>query len=217
MNGTASSTKRERLQQPLTWHVIGTVVLALAVAAMAVRLGMDWQAMRSSSAEALQSKRMELKTLTLRTEPLRGLDKRVAKTRTEMDAFYDQRIPTSYSSIAAEIGALEVKSGVRLSRVSYAQKPGGDKLTEIALDAGVSGEYPQIMKFVNGLERDPMFFVIRAMSLTGQQAGMVNLRLRVSTWMRPADAAASQTPEQTASGAAASPAEAGKTSGGEGE
>jgi hypothetical protein len=39
-----------------------------------------------------------------------------------------------------------------------------------------------------------MFFVIRAMQLTGQQGGMVNLRLRVSTWMRAEDAAASGLP-----------------------
>ena len=56
------------------------------------------------------------------------------------------------------------------------------------MDAGISGEYPQIMRFVNGLERDQTFFVIRTMALTGQQGGLVNLRLRVSTWLRPADA-----------------------------
>ena len=32
-----------------------------------------------------------------------------------------------------------------------------------------------------------MFFIIRAMALTGQQGGQVNLRLRVSTWLRPDD------------------------------
>jgi hypothetical protein len=43
------------------------------------------------------------------------------------------------------------------------------------------------MRFINSLERDPMFFIIRAMAFTGQQGGLVNLRLRVSTWLRPAD------------------------------
>jgi hypothetical protein len=62
------------------------------------------------------------------------------------------------------------------------------------MDAGITGEYPQIMRFVNSVERDQAFFVIRAMSLTGQQGGLVNLRLRVSTWLRPADAAASGLP-----------------------
>ena len=33
------------------------------------------------------------------------------------------------------------------------------------------------------------------MALTGQQAGAVNLRLEMSTWLRPADAAASGIPQ----------------------
>jgi hypothetical protein len=62
------------------------------------------------------------------------------------------------------------------------------------MEAGISGDYSQIMKFINSLERDPTFFVIRAMGLTGQQGGQVNLRLSVSTWLRPADAEASGLP-----------------------
>jgi len=50
------------------------------------------------------------------------------------------------------------------------------------------------MHFVNSLEADQTFFIIRGMALTGQQGGLVNLRLRVSTWLRPADADASGLP-----------------------
>ena len=137
---------------------------------------------------------MQLKALELQTAPLRGLDKRVEKTRDEMRAFYDKRIPPNYSSIASRIGELQVQSGVRLTRIQYTQGAPGSDLTEISMDAGISGEYPQIMKFINSLERDQTFFLIRAMSLTGEQGGLVNLRLRLSTWLRPADAAASGLP-----------------------
>ena len=106
-------------------------------------------------------------------------------TRDEIKDFYDKRIPASYSSIAERIGNLEVKSGVRLSRMQYTQGLAGRDLAEISLDAGVTGQYSQIMQFINSLERDRTFFVIRAMGLTGQQGGVVNLRLRVSTWLRP--------------------------------
>jgi hypothetical protein len=50
------------------------------------------------------------------------------------------------------------------------------------------------MRFVNSLESDQTFFIVRGMALTGQQGGLVNLRLRVSTWLRPADASASGIP-----------------------
>jgi hypothetical protein len=62
------------------------------------------------------------------------------------------------------------------------------------MEAGVSGDYTAIMRFINGLERSQTFFIVRAMNLSGQQSGAVNLRLQVSTWLRPADAAASGLP-----------------------
>ena len=74
------------------------------------------------------------------------------------------------------------------------------------MDAGISGEYPQIMRFVNELERDRNFFVIRAMVLTGQEGGQVSLRLRVSTWLRTADATASGLPPTPKPGAVRSSA-----------
>jgi Tfp pilus assembly protein PilO len=185
---------RERLASPLTWHVFACAVLLVAVIGLSIRFGMDWVATNGNAANALSAKQLQLKSLEIQTAPLRGLDKRVADSRAQMLNFYSKRIPANYSSIDRRIGELGVKSGVRLSRVQYAQNPPGSDLTEISLDSGITGDYPQIMRFVNDLERDRNFFVIRAMSLTGQQGGMVNLRLRVSTWLKPADAAASGLP-----------------------
>lgn len=188
------SNWREQLRSPLTLHAAGVAVLAIAVAVLATRLALDWSATSGNSASELASKQVRLKALSLQTAPLRGLDQKVANTRAQIDQFYTKRIPVNYSSIATHVGELEVSSGVQLTRMLYTQAaPAGD-LAEISLDAGVSGNYPQIMRFVNGLERDPNFFVIRAMSLTGQQGGQVNLRLKVSTWLRKADAAQSGLP-----------------------
>jgi len=175
MSNQPVSAWRERLASPLTWHYAGFGVLLLLVTILSVRLGLDWVATNSRSTDALAGKQVELKAMDLQTAPLRGLDKRVGASRDQIKAFYEKRIPANYSSFAARIGDLQVKSGVRLSRMQYTQgKPGGD-LTEISLDAGISGAYPDIMRFVNSLERDPMFFVIRGMHLTGQQGGLVHV------------------------------------------
>ena len=189
-----SSTWRERLKSPLTWHLAGFAVVLLLVIVLGVRLGLDWAATNGRSIDALAGKQVELKALDLKTAPLRGLDKRVEESRAQIKTFYSKRIPPNYSTIAERVGELEVKSGVRLSRLQYTQGPAGTDLTEISMDAGISGSYPEIMRFVNSLDRDQNFFVIRTMALTGQQGGLVNLRLRVSTWLRPADAAASGLP-----------------------
>jgi Tfp pilus assembly protein PilO len=166
----------------------------IAVIGLSIRFGLDWAATNGSSTDALAVKQVQLKALDLETASLRGLDERVDDSRSQMAAFYLKRIPPNYSSVAARIGELALKGPVRLTRVQYTQNPPGSDLTEISMDAGITGEYPQIMRFVNSVERDQTFFVIRAMSLTGQQGGLVNLRLRVSTWLRPADAAASGLP-----------------------
>ena len=180
-------TTRERAASPLTWHYAGLIVMILIVAVLAIRLGMDWSATDSSSNDALITKQIELKTLEVQTAPLRGLEQRVKDSRTQIQDFYAKRIPANYSSIALEVGNLRLKSGVQLSRMQYTQGATAGDLTEISLDSSISGEYQQIMHFVNGLERDKTFFVIRSMVFTGQQGGLVSLRLRVSTWLRPSD------------------------------
>jgi hypothetical protein len=185
---------RERLFSPVGLHAVGFGILAIATLLLGVRVGLDWRATSNSQMDALQTKRIELKTLQLQTAPLRGLDKKVALSRTQIDEFYAKRIPPSWSAVLEQLGALATKAPVRLSRVQYKQAPGSGNLTEIRMDAGLTGDYAGIMRFINGMERSQTFFVIRAMELTGQQSGSVNLRLVVSTWLRPADAAASGIP-----------------------
>jgi len=182
-----STTWRERLSSPLTWHFAGFAVLLVLAVGLAIRLALDWTAMDSHSSEVLAGKQVELKALELQTAPLRGIDQRVDKSREQMQAFDKKRIPANYSLISSRIGDLEVASGVRLSRVQYTQGKPDSGLTEISMDAGISGDYSSIMRFVNSVERDQTFFIIRAMTLTGQQSGQVNLRMQLSTWLRPED------------------------------
>jgi Tfp pilus assembly protein PilO len=196
---------RERLTSPLTWHYAAFVVLLAAVIVLSIRFGMDWSATNGSSSDALAAKQVQLKARDLETAPLRGLEKRVEDSRAQMQAFYSKRIPPNYSSIATRIGELALKGPVRLTRVQYTQGAPGSCLTEITMDAGITGDYQQIMRFVNSLERDQTFFVIRGMALTGQQGGLVNLRLRVSTWLRPADVPSGLAPTPPAGAAAAAP------------
>lgn len=202
MNTPPQNNWRERMSSPLTWHVVAIAVLVIVVAVLATRCAIDWAALRAGSSDAMALKQVQLKALELQTQPLRGLNTRVDLSRSQIRAFFDLRIPDSYSAISADVGGLAVKSGIHLTRIQYTQAPSDGNLTEITLDAGLSGDYPQIMRFINAMERDKTFFVIRAMGLTGQQEGLVNLRLRVSTWLRP-EAAASMPATGSSAGTAA--------------
>ena len=58
------------------------------------------------------------------------------------------------------------------------------QLTQVSIDAGLSGDYRGLMLFINGLERDHTFFLINGITLTGQQTGLVSLRIRIVTYLR---------------------------------
>jgi type IV pilus assembly protein PilO len=204
-----STTWRERLASPLTWHLAGFFVLLALAIGLGIRLGFDWTATDSHSSDVLAGKQVQLRALEYETAPLRGIDGRVDQTRHEIDKFEQKRIPPNYSSIDERIDELEVSSGVHLTRVQYTQRKPVSGLTEITVDTNLTGDYKSIMRFINAIERDPIFFVIRAMSFTGQQGGLVGLRMELSTWLRPADAEASglpPTPEQNDQSSGQAPA-----------
>jgi type IV pilus assembly protein PilO len=206
----ASTTWRERLASPLTWHLVGFFVLLVLAVGLGIRLALDWTATDSHSTDVLAGKQIQLRALEFQTAPLRGIDGRVEQTRLEIDKFQEKRIPPTYSSIDERIDQLEVASGVHLTRVQYTQRKPDSGLTEITIDTNLTGDYPAIMRFVNSIERDPIFFVIRAMSFTGAQGGLVSLRMELSTWLRPADAEASGLPPTPEANNQAPAAAAGK-------
>lgn len=187
MSDERKTTWRERLSSALTWHYVGFAVLLVVAIGLAVRVGLDWAAIDTRASDVLAEKQVQLRALDIKTAPLRGLDKRVDASRTQKSEFMEKRISPNYSSISDRVLRLGVDSGVRLTRLEYSQGKPGTDLTEIQMDAGITGQYPQIMKFINSLERDQIFFLIRTMSLTGQQGGIVSLRLQMSTYLRPAD------------------------------
>jgi hypothetical protein len=205
MSRRIPSLWRERLTSPLTWHYAAFAVQLAAIIVLSIRFGLDWSATSGSSSSALVSKQVQLRVLEKEIAPLRGLEKRVDDSRAQMRAFYSKRIPPNYSSIATRIGELALKGPVRLTRVQYSQGSSSSDLTKITMDATITGDYPQIMRFVNSLERDQTFFVISGLQLTGQQGGLVSLRLKVSTWLRPGDVPSGLAPTPTADEAAATP------------
>ncbi len=194
MNRKTVPAWREYLTSALTWHIVAFSVLLVLTISLATRLALDWTATDNHSTDVLATKQVQLTELRVQTAPLRGLDKIIARTRKQMKTFFDDRIPASYSAIESSMADLEVKSDVRLSRVQYTQGPPGHDLTQITMDAAISGSYPSIMHFVNSVERAKTFYVIQEMALTGEEHGQVNLRIEIATWLRPADAAASGLP-----------------------
>jgi type IV pilus assembly protein PilO len=185
-------TARARaLMTALNLHLAGVAVLALLVLYLIVHLIFVWQGLNANNADALDQQRVQLTAAQISAKPLRGLDTKLVASTHDANAFYETRLPYANSQVLAEIGALTHKAGVRWTHAQYAYNPqlsGSDGLTQMSIDASVSGDYRPIVEFINAVERDRLFFVINGINLTGQQTGQVNLRIRLTTYLRPANA-----------------------------
>jgi type II secretion system (T2SS) protein M len=167
----------------LNLHIAGVALLLILNLVLGVRLFLAWSTLRSASAEQLQQQQTAYRALQLEMSPLRGLPQKVDLSRTQADEFYAARFPSAYSTVSATINDLATKNSVRLTNLAYTPTPAVAGLAQLRMDASLSGEYAPMMHFINGLERSKTFFLINGLTLTGQQGGLVNLRLRLNTYL----------------------------------
>ena len=138
-----------------------------------------------SRRERLDQQWKELQQKTREVEPLRGLDKKIPVAQHQIEQFYAQRLPAQDSAISADLGKLATQSGVRLGGVKYTVKdpePMGVRRMEI--EADLAGDYLQLVRFINALERDQMFFLVNSVGLGGEQAGVVKLQIKLETYLK---------------------------------
>jgi len=168
-------------------HFAGVAALGIIDLYLIVHLIFVGQALRARNADALDQQRITLRAADLASRPMRGLDTKLDESTTEADRFYSTRLPYAYSQMLTELGVLTKRAGVRLTRGQYPENPvlsGPYELGEVHLDVSISGDYRPVVQFINSVERDKMFFVINGINLTGAQTGQVNLRMRLTTYLR---------------------------------
>ncbi|MHB8303392.1 MAG: hypothetical protein ACYDC6_11225 [Acidobacteriaceae bacterium] len=166
------------------WHYTALVLLCVLNLALAVRLVYAWKRAEAGNAARLQERESEFRMMQLKTRPLRGLGKKIAQAESDQAAFYAKRFPATYSEVLTELGALAVKNNVLLGRVQYGQGKLDQGAYEIRMDASLSGDYAPIVRFINELERDKIFFLITGIALSGQQNGIVSLRMLLTTYLQ---------------------------------
>ena len=87
------------------------------------------------------------------------------------------------STISAELGDISRKSGVQLTGITFKDKElPSHNITERDMEASVLGQYENVVKFLNGLQKSPNFYVVDSLEL-GTETNAPN-QLRVSLHMR---------------------------------
>ncbi|HZU21993.1 MAG TPA: type 4a pilus biogenesis protein PilO [Terriglobales bacterium] len=183
--------KVREMQRPLT--LVAVALAIIAAAATAVLLS----PMADASKRAAQQKQVhsELQKVMHEAIPLQNVDEKIRSAQQQVSAFYKNRLPQRDSDIASELGSLAGDAGVRLGNVRYNQPTETDlpNLQKLEMDISLAGEYQRVVKFINALERDRIFFIVDRVNLAEQQGGNVRLELHLETYLKQGQASAPRT------------------------
>jgi type IV pilus assembly protein PilO len=138
-----------------------------------------------SRREQLDQLWRELQQKTRAAEPLRDFDKKIVTARRQIDDFYKNRLPAQDSAIYEELGKVAGQSGVHIGQIrSKAKDTESVGLRPVEIEADFSGGYLQLIRFINALERDSLFFIVDSVQLGGEQGGTVKLQLKLETYQK---------------------------------
>ena len=134
---------------------------------------------RNRLATARRLKEMEV-------APARGMEKKIARARTDLEKFFAERMPGQASAVPQRLGELAAKHRVQMSQVKYkAEETSVRGVRSVEVEASLAGEYLDVARFLNAVERDAMFSIIRSIALDDQEGGgTVRLALKMETYVR---------------------------------
>ena len=109
----------------------------------------------------------------------------------DCDQFEESLFPASagYSSVRSELGATAKKNGIQLEDLTFKEtKIANRGMTEVVLDATVSGDYVSMIGFLNGLQRSANLYQVDSLTLASENANqasnVIKVVLHVRTYFR---------------------------------
>jgi hypothetical protein len=167
---------------------IALVVMGIVCLAAGLYLVDPVGASGTKREQELLDKQRVLREKQDQTGPIKRLPQLVEKAKTDVSTFSSERLAAYPSTVYSNIYDLARKNNVSLGEMKYEVIPEPPPpLQLLQVTATVSGGYSNLMRFINGLERDSLFFVIRDLQLSdirGPNAGSIQLRLSMDTYLR---------------------------------
>jgi Tfp pilus assembly protein PilO len=152
-----------------------------------------WQ----SSAPRIPQQELDRESLQLKLwrgdiERAKGIEQSMPSTQQDCDKFEKSLLPsnTGYSAVTEELSEIARKTGLQFSSKNFHQKDvASRKLTEVELEASISGDYASVVKFLNGLQRSQNVYVVDGLALSSENQtqgppNVLRLSLRMRTYFR---------------------------------
>jgi hypothetical protein len=139
----------------------------------------------ASRREQINQLTMQLGVKTRSVLPLRGIDKKVDIAKQEINEFYKDRFASRDSDVAEELGKLAQENGVRILQARYKlEDPETTGIVPVEITANLSGDYLQLVRFINALERSQLFYTVDGVDLASESTGPIHLSVALHSYMR---------------------------------
>lgn len=173
-----------------SWIVRGLFTLVALDAGLGIYV---WR----TAASHPQSERMALEKLRARhkeygqdVERAQKIESRLPEVERECNRFFEEQFlnsSTGYSAVVADLGSIAKEAGLPPGTIAFKQRELEKRgVVEVELTATVEGEYPALVRFINGLERSEHLYLLDSLSLATAQEKRVKLGLVMKTYFRAA-------------------------------
>ena len=159
-------------------------MLAVDVVAMAVLFS---PLVGSADSRHLQLNllRVELTKKTREVEPLRGMPDKIKLAKSQIGGFYKDRFAAKDSDLLNELGKLASENRIRIQQARYKEEDAESSgVIPFEIEGSFSGDYLQLVRFINALERSELFFAVDSVGLAGESAGPVRLQITMHSYLR---------------------------------
>jgi len=127
----------------------------------------------------------ELTKKTRDVTPLRNIDKKIVLAKGQISGFYKDRFAAKDSDLANELGKLAAENGIHIQQARYKQEDAETSgIVPVEIEGSFAGDYLQLVRFINTLERSKMFFEVDSVDLAGESAGPVRLGITIHSYLR---------------------------------
>lgn len=135
-------------------------------------------------------KKQQVSTKT-RIGMLRILTTKSEKARNEGEQFLGKYFlgrRTAASTLVSELTNMAKDSGIKPKEHSFAFEgiEGTDNLAMMTITANYEGNYGDLIKYVNRIDRSPRFFIVESLAASPQQGGqgVLNINMKVNVFVR---------------------------------
>lgn len=172
--------------------ILGSVILLLLADLALGAYSWELASVPEASSTVMAQQARQLKLMAADIERVQKIKEDVPHTLKDFDKFEKSFLPagSGYSSSLAELGEIARKSGVRQDDIAFKPTAIPERnMTELAIDTIISGDYTNVIQFLNNMQRSSNNYIIESLALAPEgsnqgRSNLIRVGLHIKTYLR---------------------------------